>query len=225
MDDVLANESFKACKTNTSQTIVLVGKAGVGKTTTVQGITKDLREAKGDSKVAVASVYYDWSVSEDSQPSKVMMLLLGQFVNEIPRSVKKVRNLYSKNKESCPSAEEIAGVLIAILKDARPACVFVDGLDECRTKERLVQILQLLSRIQEDTRIGVFLTDRMSENALWEVPFKKPHLIQLDKSNDQDISSYIDNRLSNTVVGILLRKNPELLEDTKQVITDASDGM
>lgn len=242
-DRVMSKKKFTACLNMESQTFVLVGKAGIGKTTTVQGIINYLNEDGGEDKVLVASMFYNWYLidklereghhqfsREAHEPSKVMMRLLIQVVDQYPRSSKFVRQFYRDNQPGCPPAGKTAGILTAILSEAkkhgRRACIVIDGVDECKENKNLTTVLRHIGQIQEKTGIGVLLTDRLREGSLWRPHFRQTlYVHEEDRADEQDIESYIKNRLADSVIQDVLENHQSLLTEIIRVVKVASGGM
>lgn len=76
-DRLMRDSSFVRCTTQQGQTVVLIGKAGVGKTTTVEGVIGSLKMKSRQDKVVLGVVYYSRLEAADAhRPSKVMMTLV-----------------------------------------------------------------------------------------------------------------------------------------------------
>lgn len=74
---VMQDASFSNCLSKKGQTVVLVGKAGVGKTTTVEGIIRNLETKGRQEKVVLGCIFYSRREAADAHhPSKVMMTLV-----------------------------------------------------------------------------------------------------------------------------------------------------
>lgn len=206
--------------------MVLVGKAGVGKTTTVEGIMRCLETKGRQDKVVLGCIFYSRREAVDAHhPSKVMMTLLGQIVDQVPIWTRHVRALWQKKKPGIPAAEQVATVIETILAPIPRSCIFIDAVDECKDREHVATVLRCLKKIQDKTKLGIFITDRLVEEAVWPTLFSQPKKIPVERAEDADISWYIEQRLMSSSMHDLLEGNDRLLADIRSVISQASDGM
>lgn len=89
----------------------------------------------------------------------------------------------------------------------------------------MANVLRSLKKLQDKTKVGIFLTDRMIEEAVWRNILSEPREISVDKAEDADVSWYIKQRLMSSSMRDVLEDNDKLLSDIKSVISQASDGM
>ena len=225
------NKHLDACFNNESRTAALIGKAGVGKTTAMQGIMDRLE--KSDRNVIVAAMFFIYSLPEWHKPEKVLMRILAQFIvkYKYPRLVSRVAQLYEDSvdeTDQCPPLKKTAAILTSVLqelqRDQCSACIIIDAVDEC--KRYLEETLKRLRDIQKETRVGIIITDRLTEDGLWMDLFPNAHSIKLasaEKSDIRlsDIRLYIRQRLMRSGLK-LFERSPSLLESVSEHIMDAS---
>jgi hypothetical protein len=175
--------------------------------------------------VTEASMFFNADQPEEQEPAKVLMLLLQQFANQIPCSMDHVRTLWEKHKGSTPPVEDVADALISVLGTKRHACIFLDGLDEC-TPKYLSTLLRELKRVQEVSRMGLLLTDRIDtskwRSILGGVPLHRIY------ENASDIQQYLEERLTEqgrNAEQYEWANDRSLRDKIKSTIADASGGM
>lgn len=235
-DRIMSNQDFQACLEAKSQTFVLIGKAGIGKTTAVRGLLRHLRQDRPKDKVLLAAIFYRWSVidklnSEAHKPSKVMMRLLMDIIKQIPEREKAVQQFYKDHHPGCPTADETRLVITAIINQAmergQQSCIFIDGVGECNGDKNLATTLQLIRQIQKDTRIGLMLTDRLREKASWRQHCSPPSLcvVEEERASDIDIEKHIIALLKDSTVQEVFTANPLFFDEVVGGVKSASAGM
>ena len=239
-DNVMTSSEFRPCLEMRSHTFVLFGSPGVGKTTTMQGIIKKLdddREA-GNRDVVVASIFYklfkpDRYDPNDCKASKVMMRILAGFVKRLPEAIQdaELHKLWNSSSDKCPDPEATAKVIMSILNKAEAACVVLDGVDECHLsdcQEQLSITLQLLRQIQNETGVGVIITDRLLEENFWKDHFSDTSLetykINVDDL-ESDIRTYVSTRFKDSPRMKWVYQDKDLLQTATSTIMDASNKM
>ena len=232
-DRVLNNPKFQPCLDGTGQTCILFGEPGVGKTTLIRGFS-DLfkqRHEEGTSKLHVAVMVYRLDnshgyTSKDCSTSKVMMRLLENFVSQVPSALSQVRQLYRNNWARCPDPSDTSDAIVKVLGEVEQACVILDGVDlghenECR--EDLSMTLELLKSIQDQTKLGLVLTDRLKERPLWTEHFDNLVCIEIEPAESNEIKEYVKARSLGSAMR--WKRNAKFSETVQIQIAKASGGM
>jgi hypothetical protein len=176
--------------------------------------------------VVVASMFFSADQQDEQLPHKVLMLLLKELVDKIPGSIEHVRDLYMKNRNSTPAPEAIADTLIAVLGKESKACIFLDALDEYYGD--LPVLLEQLKRVQEQSKIGIIMTDRIdTRKQQWIYRFPHAHS-QILRAYEADVQAFMEIRLSsqgNISEQYAWARDRTVRNKVKGVISLASGGM
>lgn len=104
--------------------------------------------------------------------------------------------------------------------------MFIDAVDECKDRDHVAKVLSCLQKIQKKTKLGVFITDRVAEVAVWRPSFPEASELPIKRAEDADVTWYIRDRLMCSIsMRELLWENEQLLGDIVTVISQASHGM
>jgi hypothetical protein len=119
-----------------------------------------------DEVVAVACVWYDSMKPDQHDPTKILMSLLLQLINQIPELDEVGISLHERKlKGLSAELEDIGNAIIQIFNRIRSGCIIIDALDECASKSTtstgaIDRTLREVKRIQAETSIGVVLSRR-----------------------------------------------------------------
>lgn len=178
------------------------------------------------SDVVVASVFFNGSEQEKHDAAQILMWVLQSLVQQIPNSMRHVKDLYEKSRNAGPSAENIAAGIISVLERGNPACIFLDALDEC-FKPSLQPILRQLKVIQDATKVGLVMTDRL-DTSKWQNIFDEScgRILSADERDVRDYLKACLDQLSSTNPGrYTWAKGESHRTDVISVITKSSGGM
>lgn len=244
INSVLKNEHFTRCLTNTATALVLQGKPGVGKSTTMLGLLRKLDKERiqesdqpenllpdhvenkqATANVVVASIFFKAEIHAKEDAQGVLMCLLQQLVEKVPGALNDVRQLAQEHQNIGPTAKDIADTTISVLKKTTKACFFLDALDEHNSNHAFAT-MKHIARVQYESKVGLVITDREG-NKNWHSHFKQPNAaFETLLSDDGDIATYLDEQVSSfDEKDSSLTPSKETCERAKETIQRASGNM
>lgn len=223
MHKFMAEDVFKSCLQNHSKSVLLSGSAGIGKTTLMAAIAKNI--AEDDQKNCdVLTMYFSSTLKQAHRPPRVMMHLLRQLLRKDTSDIAKVRTLWDRNRERTPPAPQTTDVLIDYLKRPRPTCIIVDGIDECDSVEALNKVRGFLYKIHRETGVGIIFTDRLNKDERkWDDTFEYIYEKKMPATLE-DMEWYINERIKRSDL-TWLRNNERLSGEVVKEVMKASQKM
>ncbi|KAK4900495.1 hypothetical protein LTR27_002211 [Elasticomyces elasticus] len=225
-DQIFHSAEFQGCVSQKSETLVLRGKMGAGKSTTIGGLIK---RSHGMLSVAVASVMFSQDLSSGHDASKVLMRFLSQLA-ELGDPVQRdhVAVLYRISRDDIPSAVDVAEAITCIANRIvahrqMNICLFLDGLDEFDGQEKLCALLRHIKVIQAKSQCGVVMTSRVHELSV-ENTFGKCSTLTLS-ADAGDISSYVHNFGPGYTVKALQDRVPGLDSRIVAAVQEGAGGL
>ncbi|KAK3675341.1 hypothetical protein LTR78_004851 [Recurvomyces mirabilis] len=218
---------FQACLSQKAASLMLRGSMGAGKTTTIRGLVRDLREVQ---EVAVAYVLFDFHLPTGHESQKVLMRFVDQLADlkdEEQRS--HVLDLHDRYSKEWPSADEIAEMLIAVIQHlahtrSKAICIFLDGLDEFIDQSKLSNLLRHLAKVQAQTNCGLVMTSRLREVSVTSMFGQCPELII--SAYPADVKTFVRGFApGNTVARLKAERGSEFIEDIANVVTAGARGL
>lgn len=208
----------------------LHGKPGCGKSVLASTIISEVLAERQPSHVAgIAYFYFDFNDAEKPTPEQLVRSLLRQLFPMTPDTFAYLEALFldcSEGKRQM-DLDNLLEVLKAIMCDAHEVYVVVNALDECSDLHILLSILTKCQGWNLPQLHALFTSRRLipieyaSENII-ESRFR----INVQSGLvDQDISSYVQNRLLVDPRLRRWRKSPGVQEEIRSLLTRKADGM
>ena len=224
-NSILEDPFFKSCITGNSKTLVLRGKPGVGKTFLAQSLVHYLRNECG-IQVAVAFFHHDTFKTHKMNAAKILAILLKQLVKSNDEEQPWLTRLYRSLRQLTQTRSDIAAALREAIHETHAACIVIDALDECVDPIELNALLGDLRNIQNQTKIGLVLTERLGQVASHEFyEVDEATKVQEVQARDDDIEAYIRTRINNHAPWILSIKNEDLAAKVQSIVVNAARGM
>ena len=222
-DSVVRKNAFRSCTLQESQTFLLKGRMGVGKTTTICGLIEHLR-GRGD--VAVAFMLVDSDSKSEHDARKILMLFILQ-VSDFGKEEHRIHimKLLESNATRKPSAEAIVSTLVAIIKSRlrnkpkKTTCLLVDGLDEME-ESSLHDLLCHLAEVQRLSSCGIIMASRVVSGST-ESQFEKLEVLDITAHLD-DIRSYVDEACRGPAVKNFVAKDSGNVAAIKKAVIAGS---
>jgi hypothetical protein len=215
--EVFANSHFKQCIGPDGGTLVLMGKMGIGKTTTVVGLLNEIdkgnpsnpchgRASDGQipsskeghngeernrpkNKVVVASIFFssDSKVKERYKADLVLMSIANQLANALGGK-HHLRQMYERHPNVRPPCDSITSTIKKVIQGVENCCIFLDALDE-NDLEEVQRLMKEIGNIQRDCHIGVVITHR--DSVTFEFSQWLSHICELPiEAKENDIIGY-----------------------------------
>lgn len=233
-DDLLRLPALDNCFQMRSQTVIITGKPGSGKTTTMKSILQG-RENQSCG-IVVAAVFLNLADGRPSRASHILMQILAQLTIKRPRQLHRISELFkstfkpgdeppSTTEYKSPSTAKTVEVLVSLIedmytRDQLSVCVIMDAVDQC--KDDLEQTLMHMRDIQLKTRIGLLITSRWTEDRSLNTLFPHAEVLPLVRPNgNQHIRAYIRHRIKSATLP-LLKGQPALAEKVVERIASVA---
>ena len=231
-ESIFQDTKFKACVARKAATLLLRGEMGAGKTATVQGLIKKLREEYDVAQLALAFVLFDFESPKDHVASRVLMRFVDQLVDlsstEQRQYLIKLRDRYPRQ---CPPADAAANTIVSIINSRRrtgtktqdrAACILLDGLNDIRDQDECHAILQYLANIQKRTGCGIVATGWLERTAFGHY-FEAHEALEIS-AQQEDIKSFVRESRRESIVRTLIRKRPERVDEIGDAVCRGSGG-
>ena len=225
----IESEAFARWK-ETDALLWLHGKAGCGKTVLSSTIIAEtIRECSNRSGAAVAYFYFDFNDSEKENPDKMIGSILIQLYRESSKTMDLLESLYSScnGGQRQPDTDTLLMSLKEVIESFEETYLILDALDECSAREQLFESIKTIKE-WGTSHLHMLLTSRQVEDI---EEFLEPFMdsrdmipIQSDLV-DNDISSYIHERLQKDKGLKRWQNKPRLQEEIKKKLTEKADGM
>lgn len=219
---------FQACLTRLGRTLVLRGDLGAGKTTTIQGLIKKLRE---NDDAAVAFVLFECENPAGYVACKVLMHFVQQLADLTDDRHRKHLLKLSKNfSKEHPGISEAADVLTAIINTERRTktgaqprgfCIFLDGLDEFGDDDQLHLLLKHLVDVQARTGCGIVVTSRLETSV--EQVFRD-YSTSTVSADPEDVKTFVRSSRRGLAVTEVIAKNSKKADEIGKAVIEGSKG-
>lgn len=215
-------EHFKACLDGKYQTLVLRGKPGCGKSTTVLGLVEVLREHKVHTAVAL----FESDAPGTHNAAQTLTLLVKQLVDQNPDAKELANSLINGNKLT-RNVKDISKVLVEVISEAPRACIFLDGIDEFNDAGERDMLLDSVQDVQFRTAVGIIITERTGESDC-AGRFEGSPFVKEEKNiyaQRADIRQYIETRFGRIKKRWLDETRSKSLGKVEEVVTRNSKGV
>ena len=225
-------EAFSRWKQTPASLLWLFGIPGCGKTILSSTVIKHLLDCRdGDGTLMVAYFYIDFSKEETQIPENMIRSLLKQIRCRSKSAAQELDLLYSDcaNGSQQPSMDQLLSALYRVLDgiDERNNFFIIDALDECKERQEL---LEMLNRIYErkHPKLHILVTSRQEldiEKSLKTMTNDKTRICIQSKLVQEDIFTYIQDRLGSDKSLERFKVRPEIHEEIKKALMDKANGM
>lgn len=226
----LQSARYEAWKAGRTSFTWLYGSAGSGKTILSAGIIKDMQEfCAEDPAKSLAFFFFDFNDVEKQDPVNMVKSLLSQFLNRCNSVPDTVRSLHAscENGRRQASQQQLLQALRDTLELLLAPFVVLDALDECRSWEALLDILQEMQGWGKDT-LRVLLTSRKEV----EIEETLGNMVPLNDRTcleshfvDKDIGTYVQERLAKDISFKRWQKDSEMREEIERTLGRKANGM
>jgi NACHT domain len=225
----LASQPFVEWKSGSRRHLWLRGLAGCGKTVLTSAIIDDLNSAQADSCV-ILDFFFTFSDKEKQQLDNLLRSLAFQLYAQCTDCHKVLDSLFASHEDGRkqPTTDSLSTCVHTMMRLPKKAQIVLDALDECDTRNELLEWLETLSHC-EPTNVQLIATSRQEEeleSALSKWIHDRDRIaIDRDAVNG-DIQSYIHARLEAS--GEYQRRwaaIPSVLEEIKSGVGGKADGM
>ena len=168
---------------------------------------------------ALTFFYFDYQYSDSQTPESVIVSLLKQVAAKQPTLNESVVNLYSNftQRGQLPKLPELENAFLHVCRDFQKTFVIIDALDECDEGLHRKAVLMLLSRLEESSKIRLFVTSRPYPQDIRKA-FDAASQITIE-ANDLDLRRFLSNTIDNC-------PNADIIDDVfrQQMIDDIARG-
>lgn len=229
-DWFLDSDDFKLWLKKDSEINVLFcpGISGAGKTVMASVVVHELlRLFGGHEEIKVAFVFCRGRNQKHSKADSLLRLILRQLIQEFQIVPKELQDLYDQADKSLaqPSPEKLKQTISSVIESRRLDVFFVvDGVDELDVHERRV-LLEHLLHLQRRHNSRLLATAQPVPDIVERFCRERRDTQWREVSPTPDaIRSYVAGEVNN-VVENEVAENTELVEDIKNTIAQAADGM
>ncbi|KAL4961575.1 uncharacterized protein BDV14DRAFT_203609 [Aspergillus stella-maris] len=225
---LLSSKEFQAWKDDFSLGLWICGIPGCGKTTLSSTIIDHLQERcyiDGNSRKALTYFYFDFNDAKRQSADDMMRGIISQFVSQTNEISAFVDALFASKSGQLATFDELVQLLQQLVSAFDDVFLVLDALDECENKDRLWKALQRINA--NNGRLHLLITSRSNDEA--EMGFNRLKLgtkIILHGTNvDNDIRSYVQERLRSDPKLRRWQRRPDLVDDIKEAMMTNAQGM
>ncbi|KAM0721377.1 hypothetical protein Q7P37_002301 [Cladosporium fusiforme] len=231
--EIMESTAFLDCTRQKGQTLLLTGKMGAGKTSTMSVLLDRLTQYHS---VATASMYFEFDFPLEHDSSRVLMRFFGQLADLNDRDhFHLAYSLYSRYPSEAPTSKAIVDTLVATMKhiaskpkqSRRPTCILVDGLDELGLEDDhladLKTLIEHLATIQSQTGCGLVLSaryDTFDFSSIFE-QWNSVEIVAKVDGAEELVKSFLPFSMARS----LARERPAIEEETVEAVTAGSGGL
>ncbi|KAF1937062.1 hypothetical protein EJ02DRAFT_357676 [Clathrospora elynae] len=223
-DWFLHSQEFGSWLEQPSQTLFCPGIPGAGKTmmaaTVVNYIENNVLNASASTNLAY--IFCDYKSEEEQSVDQLLGCLLQQLIqsnHELAGPLIALHEAHAERK-SFPSADEIAGILQAVISKHTDVYIVVDAIDECPQKNRKRRrLLSALQNLQVKTDVlHLLVTSRLSPDVA--EAFKDAPTIEVEAHTD-DVRRYVRGRFED----FKARLNDDWQAKVEAAVINSTRGM
>jgi hypothetical protein len=193
-------EHYNNWKTDPASFLRIEGIPGCGKTVLASTIVEDMiRSCEKDPRTAVSYFYFDLCDQNEEVPQLLVRSIISQLSEQckkVPSSLEAAFSLQESGRYRTPSFLQLLRQII--IEEFSQAYIILDGLDECASRDELIDILNCIVSWQcENLHILITSRDNTGIESSLECLPEKQRTIRLEGAFvDEDIQIYIRQRLS-----------------------------
>ena len=208
----------------------LYGIPGCGKSVLSSTIIEAILEhCHSNSDCSVLYFFFDFNDEEKQQPDKMVRSLIAQLSSQSKTTPQSLLSLYSSclNGERQPAYDSLVSTLRQMLKDYSRAYLVLDALDECKERQTLLSLMEVLAG-RKDASLHILATSRKERDIEEELE------LLTDADNriciqtaivNRDIHAYIQLRLQTDKTLKRWRGRPDVRREIEDGLKEKADGM
>ena len=191
-------------------------------------MVEDAKIRASKLKFPIAYIYCDHSESNTLTASSILasfvkQLLLYLDILPWPALVQEKLEYNLRHSRKCLLPHELISILFDLLSVFDKVVFFVDGLDECDSKER-DELLYSLDRLQHNQDLKVFVASREEMDVSQYLP-NRLHISVSKENIAADICLYVEKAVANNIVNKGLTSTSSVIQDIKSSLIQGSQGM
>ncbi|KAH7218857.1 hypothetical protein DER44DRAFT_739024 [Fusarium oxysporum] len=220
---LLNSPAFQEWKLGSRQHLWLYGLAGCGKTILSTTILDHLLQTDTQTTLAF---FFDFNDPRKQKLEDLLRSLAVQLYHTGNEAARSLDSLFASHDDGRrqPDTTALSTCVDAMIQNAGIVFIVIDALDECTTREELLQWLKhLVFR-----KAQLIVTGRPEVEFQSAIPrsFGKQNCVQLDKNViNVDIRSYVEATLEQKPDFVDKKLSPSILEEIRDKIGDGADGM
>lgn len=224
----LESDEFQLWLNKKINVLFCPGISGAGKTVIASVVIhKLLTDFRGREAVKVTFVFCRGNHEKRGKADSLLRLILRQLIQHSQIVPKGVQDLYEEAKKSRaqPSPKKLEKTISSVIKSERLEVFFIlDGLDEFEVHERGV-LLKHLFKLQKDHQVRLLATAQPIQDIEERFDLGREDTRRREICPTAEaIRNYVAGEV-NSVVGKEVADRPGLVDDIKDTIAQAADGM
>ena len=226
---LLQSEQYAKWKTTPASVCWLYGLAGTGKTILSSGVIQDIEaECSKDPAKSLAYFFFDFNDASKQDPDKMLRAVISQLLDKCIQTPEKLQAAYStcRKAEQSASTEQLLEALGEISATLPTSYIILDALDECQSRENLLEILDNAANWGHPNLHMIFTSRREVEieEGLEFVP-RSDRVCLESRVVDNDICKYVYERLLHDRTLRRWQKDPEMQHKIEVTLTNKANGM
>lgn len=222
---LLDSGEFQAWLNASKLTLFCPGIPGAVKTMITSIVVDHLwNEFHNDTDIGIAYLYCNYRQQQEQNAKDLLSSLLRQFTRERISVPAEVKVLYERHrtKGTRPSFDEIAKVLLSLVRLYSRVFIIIDALDECPTSnETRNRLLSEVFILQTQAQVNLFATSRF----IPEITSHFEGCISKEIcAKDDDILRYVNERMPQ-LLRSQISKYPDLQNAIGREVVKAADEM
>ncbi|EGU87126.1 hypothetical protein FOXB_02353, partial [Fusarium oxysporum f. sp. conglutinans Fo5176] len=220
---LLNSPAFQEWKLGSRQHLWLHGLAGCGKTILSTTILDHLLQTDTHTTLAF---FFDFNDARKQKLEDLLRSLAVQLYHTGNEAAGRLDSLFISHDDGRrqPDTKALSACVNAMIQNAGTVFIIIDALDECTTREELLQWLKHVA----SRKAQLIVTGRPEVEFQSAIPqsFNKRNCIQLDKNVvNGDIRSYVEETLEQKPDFVDKKLSPDILEEIRNKIGSGADGM
>ncbi|EXK80973.1 hypothetical protein FOQG_14583 [Fusarium oxysporum f. sp. raphani 54005] len=220
---LLNSPVFQQWKLGSRQHLWLYGLAGCGKTILSTTILDHLLQIDTHTTLAF---FFDFSDPRKQKLEDLLRSLAVQLYHTGNKAARRLDSLFTSHDDGRrqPDTNALSACVDTMIQTAGKVSIIIDALDECTTREELLQWLKHLTSRKAQT----IVTGRPEVEFQSAIPrsFGKRNCVQIDKYVvNGDIRSYVEAMLEQKPDFVDKKLSPDILEEIRDKIGNGAEGM
>jgi Cdc6-like AAA superfamily ATPase len=222
---LLDSGEFQAWLNTSKRTLFCPGIPGAGKTMISSIVVDRLwNEFHNDTDIGIAYLYCNYRQQQEQKAENLLSSLLRQFTQQRISMPAEVKDLYKRHRTNGtrPSFDELAKVLLSLVRLYSRVFIIIDALDECPTSsEARDRLLSEVFILQTQAQVNLLATSRF----IPEIMLRFEGCMSKEiRAKDDDILRYVEGRIPQ-LLRSRISKYPDLQSAIRREVVKAADGM
>ncbi|KAF4461456.1 hypothetical protein FALBO_11750 [Fusarium albosuccineum] len=220
---LLNSPAFQEWKLGSRQHLWLYGLAGCGKTILSTAILDYLLPI--DTHITLA-FFFDFNDTRKQKLEDLLRSLASQLYHTGREAARRLGDLFTSHDDGRrqPDMATLSAYINTVMQTIGRVVVIIDALDECTTREELLQWIGGLAT----SNVRFIVTGRPEADFQRELPrsFEERNCVSLDKQAiNADIRSYVVATLEQKTSFVEKKLSQDLLDEIRDKIGNGADGM